>query len=520
MHRIGRITLGWGIAAIPALSAMAEPVDLARRNAELAAPAWNEIHRWLHEVALPAIDRETKLFAATGETWTYRDTAADCFPFLGWAAWFTDREVFETAVRECLRAEARMLSHHGPVPVDYTFSKKAQMTDEKMDMVIFGAAEYMKDGLVALVEADGPGEFADRMKAIADELWKRASVETPHGRLVSTNLEVNGDLMQVLIRLYGLTQDRQYLEYACRMADYYLADPPAIARHLDDHGCEMITGLGTLQGVLARADPQRERRYRPGIRQMLDAILERGRNSDGILLHTLADQPGPHDDRPLTDNWGYDYVSFLCYWMVTGETRYRDAVREPLRNLARPKYHLYPWEGTNIDGHADSIEGALYLLSVMPVPEGDRWADREVADALLAKPIDGTSKFECNAIRTVTLYARSRTAGVHIPAWRRGLRLGAAPDGEGLVLVVSSTQKWDGRLVFDIPRHRLWLHFERDWPRINYLPEYFTVEPDRKYTVTVGSGPAQIMTGRSLRDGLPVHVEARQEVVVAVRPAD
>ncbi len=497
----------------------ASPIDVARQNAALAGPAFSEMHRWLREVALPRIDSKTGLFRATGASWNYRDTAADCYPFFGWAAYFTYRDVFEGPFRDALHAETKLCSHHGAIPVNYDFRESAIDTKQKYDEVVFGASEYMKDGLVAVVEASGPGEWLDRMRAIADDLWSRATVETPYGKLVSTNLEVNGDHMQVLMRLFGLTGERRYLEYAQRIADYYLNDPKFVPRHLDDHGCELIGGLGLLQGVESVVDPAVEKRRRPLVKKMLDTILERGLNSDGLMLHTLSNRPGPHDDKDLTDNWGYNYVSFYCYYLVTGDTKYRDVIRTPLVSLAKPKYHLYPWEGTNIDGHADSIEGALYLLSVMPVEEGVKWADREVADALIGTPIPGTSKFECNAIRTVTLYALSKTQGVHVTKWRDDLKLGAARDGDGAVVVVSAEQPWDGRLVFDIPRHKVWLNFSHDWPRINYLPEYFTVDPDGRYVVKAGSAAPATVTGGSLRQGFPVRLAASEELVITVAPS-
>ncbi len=494
------------------------PREPARENADLAGPAFTEMHRWLHEVALPKIDPKTRLFRATGDSWNYRDTAADCYPFLAWAAYFINREAFEGPVRDALHAEINLCSQHGAIPVDYDFRTSEKQVNQPYDSVVFGASEYMKDGLVAVVEAAGPGEWLDRMRAIADELWKRAGIDTPYGKLVSSNLEVTGDHMQVLVRLFGLTGEQKYLDYARRIADYYLNDPSFVPRYLRDHGCELIGGLGLLQGVLSTVEPEEEKRYRPLIKKMLDTILERGLNSDGLLLNTLADAPGPHDDKPLTDNWGYNYVSFYCYYLVTGDAKYRDVIRTPLMNLAKPKYHLYPWEGTNIDGYADSIEGALYLLNVVPVEEGVQWADREVADALIGKPIPGTSKFECNAIRTVTLYALSKTQGIHVPKWRDDLKLGAARDGDGIVIYLSAKDPWKGRLIFDVPRHSLWFNFAHDWPRINYLPEYFTVNPKNNYTVKMDSDTTRVMTGESLRSGLPVALEAGEELTISVKP--
>ena len=155
----------------------------------------------------------------------------------------------------------------------------------------------------------------------------------------------------------------------------------------------------------------------------------------------------------------------------------------------------------------------------MPVDEGVRWTDREVADALIGKPIPGTNKFQCNTIRTVTLYALSKTQGIHVPKWRDDLRLGAAPNGDGVIVFVSAKEPWKGTLIFDIPRHKLWLNFEHDWPRINYLPEYFTVDPAKQYNVRLGTGEPLMLSGKSLRDGLRMELRAGSQLVIRVEPA-
>ena len=73
-------------------------------------------------------------------------------------------------------------------------------------------------------------------------------------------------------------------------------------------------------------------------------------------------------------------------------------------------------------------------------------------------------------------------------------------------------------MVFDIPRHKLWFNFEHDWPRINYLPEYFTVHPEKKYRVTLGSGETGVLTGEALRRGLRVELEAGKELFITIEP--
>ena len=59
--------------------------------------------------------------------------------------------------------------------------------------------------------------------------------------------------------------------------------------------------------------------------------------------------------------------------------------------------------------------------------------------------------------------------------------------------------------------------FKRDWPRMNTMPEWFTVEADRKYTVKTIGGSEQTYTGTQLHQGLPVKLEAGKEKRLLVK---
>lgn len=137
--RVDRLYRRWSrlpIAPTPPASADASsPGEAARRNAPQASAAFSEMQRWLHEVALPVMDSESKLFRATGDAWNYRDTAADCYPFLAWAAWFTDRKTFDGPIRDAFHAERRLCSEYGPIPVDYDFRTRRKRTDQRSNSV-------------------------------------------------------------------------------------------------------------------------------------------------------------------------------------------------------------------------------------------------------------------------------------------------------------------------------------------------------------------------------------------------
>ena len=92
-----------------------------------------------------------------------------------------------------------------------------------MDRIIFDNSEYVKDGLMPLTEWLGLSPWSERMSGIIDDIWKHAAVETPAGKIPSTNAEVNGEMMQLTSRYFWMTGQRKYLDDAIRIADWYSA---------------------------------------------------------------------------------------------------------------------------------------------------------------------------------------------------------------------------------------------------------------------------------------------------------
>ncbi len=275
----------------------------------------------------------------------------------------------------------------------------------------------------------------------------------------------------------------------------------------------------------AKACPEKFAEYRPHLEHLFDEILRRGTNSDGVIVATLQDSPGPHDDVLTRDGWGYDLVGFLDYDLALGTRRYSEAIRRPLSNLLKPRYKEFDWDHGSRDNVADSVEGGLYLLRRFPTPEAFLWADREIATLLVdhSDPdrLWGVHKLEANTVRTVLIHTMLHTRNTIARPWRRDLQLGAAPCGEGICLFMRCEEPYEGRLQFDVARHRLWMGFTQDWPRMNAVPEWFTVEPDRAHRYRVenaDAGTSQVVTGESLRQGLPVRVEPGKPLRLVVRP--
>lgn len=507
------------VAIVAATSANGQDAfEQALESAAIAGHALDKVHRWLHEIALPKIDPETGLYKADGN-WDYRDTAADCYPFFIWAAHVVDRDILNGPARNVLHREKALCNAVGRIPVPWDFETGAQTKDVEWDEMVFQASEYVKDGLIAIVEVTGPDEWFDRMRAITDDLWMTARYETPFGKIPSTNIEVNGEQLQALARLYTMTGEDKYLNWAERLADYYFADADFCVTRLRDHGCEIIGGLGLLHAIESTHRPERAKHYEPKLKKLYDIILAEGCNEDGMMYDELGRKSGR-----LSDGWGYNYVGFLCFDMATGVEIYQPQVAAVLNNLEKPFYRDYPWEGDSIDGFADAIEGALYLLNRVPVQQGFVWADHETKNNLVDHPsrlehgdLWGTMKLQSNGVRTVLMHSLMHTQGVIARPWRQGLQLGAAPDSGGIVIALRAGTDYSGVLEFDIPRHRVYLGFEKDWPRMNTLPEWFTVTPEGIYLVQRGDAPPRKYTGRQLHAGLEVAVAAGQRLRITVQ---
>jgi hypothetical protein len=504
-------------------------LSTARESAKIAGYSLSKVQRWLHEVALPKIDPETHLYishtsgsARYRSLWNYDDAAADTYPFLFWAAFYTDYKQVNGPILDVLLAEQRICNYLDRIPTAVnhrTLEKEIKSRDD----LIFAASEYVKDGLIAIVEVAGKDNpWFDRMREIEDDIWKNADIPTAFGKIPTKNLEANGEQIQVLVRLFTATKEAKYLDWAERLADYYLSQENFVPERLRDHGCEIIGGLGLLLAVESEHRPEKAQFYLPRIKRMLDEILERGINEDGLMYNFLGNR-----ESGLSDGWGYNYVTYLCYDMVVAKPHYRAHLEKTLGNLLKPIYMNYPWEtgatgaiNQSIDGYADALEGAIYLLNRLPIPEGIEWVNREMARNVTqtgahlgTTNLWGTYKLESNGVRTVLIHALMHTRGIIARPWKAGLELGAHETDDGLLVFLKSESDWSGSLVFDKPRHRIEMGFKFDWPRMNTMPEWFTAEPGKNYTVSnVTRETEETYSGKQLSEGLDLELKAAEEI--------
>jgi len=520
--------------------------EAAMLNAALSQEAFQRAYRTLKAWEAER-DPETGLVPyATSpfhRFWNGKDTAADLYPHLLIASIYLDPD----NEASWLQAMANERELCGPMAcsVDFEFG---EVEEEGLDMRIFGTSEYAKDGLLAIAERFGPGPWFDRMREGVDAVVDAGYVETQAGLIPSNGTEANGELLQVLTRLYWSTGEEEYLQMAERIGEAYLfeifpnnrglpadywdfeARQPLIEDErfrpaaesagqaqpfrLVDHGGEIIPGLTELYFAERVQGRSQADRYREPLRQFLDKILVTGRTDEELWYNSVnVDTLEPFDDS-LADTWGYILNGFQTFDLAEGTERYASEIERTMRAVATK--HSIAWEGDRQDGYADSIESMLYLLPWFDIPECHYWVDDEIEVLFLKQRTDGFVEgwyLDGNFVRTALMYAQYKTQGIMLDPWREHVRIGAALDRDGgtLYVHVAAQEDWSGKLRFDTPRHRTLWNLPMEYPRLNQSPEWFVVEPEETYLVTdLGTGEVSLYLGRDLAEGLPVTLGGSQ----------
>jgi len=518
------------LAPGPSDAQLAALTQQAEANAVTAQRLFSASHRYL-DGWLAYRDKETGLIPQRLDSplWTPENSAADHYAFMVITSYFTDPARLSGDMRDILDAEMRLSTRVRSLPDTVSLTTDSfAYPDVDINRLIFGAAEYCKDGILPITEVMGRTPWFDRMRQMALDICEEAPVDTAFGRIPSNGAEVNGEMLQALCRLYSATSDPAYLDYAERIADAYLLDamprndglpchlwdftagrPINAALNLHDHGSEIIGGLSEAYVAASVHRPETAKRWEAPLRRMLDTILERSRNKRGIL------SMDPTGEGNVPDTWGYVYNAYYTAYMMFGDERYRQAVLDALNAITS----YTEWNGA--DSYADCEESALVLLNREPNKATFRWLEGMVDRHLAMQRPDGIIEAwygDGNSARTWLMYAMQKTGGTRVSPWRPDVRLGAAPGQGCLVLYAEAEEPWDGRLCFDHPRHRDNIGLTINYPRLNEWPEWWSVDSDAVYAVTV-DGTTRYVQGYRLIEGLPVTLFPRRPWVATVRLA-
>lgn len=472
------------------------------------------------------------------DIWNAHNAAADNYPFLVLTSYLLDRELYQTVMQDMLRTERKLTSRLGSLPDDYSFSRQRFSRPEiDTGRIVFGASEYIKDGILPLTEYLGGSPWSQRMLEMLDDLPAYASVT---GRMDPQKFsrpvedEINGELLQTLSRVYWMTGEEKYLLWAIRIGEFYLFDKRLEAAErlrLRDHGCEIIGGLSECYAALHFTDPRRKAEWQPRIHRIMDRILEVGRNEDGMFYNEVNMRTGELLDSTIVDNWGYIYNAYYTVYLLDQRTDYRDAVILPLKSLGR-RYRNFDWERGGADGFADAIESGINLYNRERIPELKDWIDSEVrvmwslqdssyrenAQVWRNSGIIEGWHGDGNFARTTLMYCLLMTGDLTIHPWRADVIFGAVEMEDGLCIALRAGQEWEGTLVFPPERYRDLLNLPMDYPRINQFPQWFTVGDDRNYSLS--GGLEQTLPGAVLKKGIPLKLRKNETIRIQLSAED
>lgn len=492
--------------------------------------------QYLHDLPGISSDDDPETFK---NIWTPMNNASDLYPFLALAAFITDQDLYNGVIKNILKQERELTMTPSGLPANYLLveQKKTEQTEHEK---IFNASEYVKDGLTPLMEYTNDQDWLNRSKELMEAINKAANVGTVHGILPSADSEINGEMMQSLYRLYYITGEAAYLENAQRFGDAYFKiilpgnngypchswdfgnnRPYDTHLQLRDHGNEVVLGLAMVYALLFNENKDVANEYRPAFEKMLDLIAENGRDKRGFFYNSIDTKTGQVIDSGLSDNWGYILCAYYIHYLCHQDEKYLEPVRTLLANLDQVKD--YKWE-IGVDGLADSLESAVYLVNRLPSAGVTDWIDYHYSKMFARQSekgiVEGTY-LDGNFTRTVLLIALMKTAGVRFAPWDSKIIFGSYQENDVLYVAVQANTKAVGRLRFDNQRWSEWLHLPMNLPRVNEWPVWWAAQPKATYQVEVTNEQGEKIdsstrTGAELIAGIPMGLSPGQMKYISI----
>lgn len=507
-----------------------EDFSVATRNGRLANESYVRslrfVNAWM-ERADSASGLIPTNMSGKKDIWEPFNAAADNYAFMVLTTWLLDSGLYNGAMLDMLNTERKLTSRIKSLPDAYRFSTRDFVSEEPdTTWIVFHASEYIKDGLIPLAEYIGESPWNDRLMEMLDDLAEFHTVirdVDQMGGYKAVSEEINGSMLQSLVRMYWMTGRQEYLDRAVVIGDYYLTGERDLSAlpylRLRDHGCEIIGGLSELYVTLHFVQPEKKKQYQPYWYKVLDRILEVGRNEDHLFYNAINAATGEVADGNVADTWGYTFNAYYAVYMIDNKEEYRQAVLEGV-SLLNEKYRSFVWEGKSHDGYADAIESGINLLNREAVPSLAEWIDSEMKvmwGMQQENGIIGGAHPDGNFARTAIMYALWKSMGVHIIPWRPDVMAGAELNDGKLLVFLRANEAWSGKLTFDYSRHKEILNLPVDYPRINQFPEWYTVEGDQNYEVLdITRKTKSVHTGNELKNGITVRLGAGEEVHLVV----
>ncbi len=522
-----------------------ELLDECLRRGESYAECGQSARRLLEGWIDNNYDPETKLiFRKVGDRprrWDYHNVAADYYSSLVHVANYVAPETIEPGAKlhQTLLSAKELCTLENGIPALYDLDS-GRLGREGTYLEL---SEWLRDGLIRIVENLGADNvWYEELRRLSDAMIRVAGERGGLYRQCAPSTEALGNMLQSLARLYVISGDERYLEAAEQIGDALLLDPNVdtfrkMVERRDsfrDHGCEMIPGLAELFVVECKLGSERAVSYREPLAKVLDSILRTSAHPETGFFCGDLDGDGNTVWLQPPDTWGYVLFSYENFDRATGTDRYRRAIEKPIRWLLENrrnfeqcrKAKLWP-HAAHRDTWSDSHESMIILAGRLDIFDRQvfDWLDWMTRQSEHRKHLDERYGPYLNAHddgstgRCLATHMMACSQGVRHAPFQEGLRVGAMPFGDGLVLSLESEKPYRGKLRFDWPRG-VYATGTLDWARLNEMPAWFVAEPEKKYLVTFNGEQEMVTPGRELIDGLPVEVEPGDVRTVRVRPVE
>ncbi len=468
----------------------------------------------VYDAWMPMRDPDSGLFPQSSEKlqWNYRNVAADFFCFQLHTGMYVGAEdvdlLFATLDREAT------LGRKGDLPLPRWVRGSGviyQSTEHPWfgsRGPLFGASEYVKDGLLGLYEATGDERIYRRMLELVDAILAHSSQRSPFGAVPSQSSEVNGEMLQTLARVARVESDPRYSQFLGRIAEAAISTMFAANNGLPcdsfdyesevaedsevplrDHGNEIIPGLAEAFAFAAdHSDDEvwgeRASRWAEPLAVMFETIFRAGIREDGLLANSFDARSGELLDAGINDNWGYVAAGALLFadrasaggLIAKGRVR---AIQECIQRLSGEvtQTDRVRWEGAGHDGYADSIESAMLVAAHDPQAKAklSPWIDDQIGVLFTMQKRDGfisRGYLDGNFMRTALMYADMRSGSWVLHPWDEAVAVGYSEGETGAVLHLRGKP---GRTY--TLRHRSVSQgfadvFSRPTPRLNSWPTW------------------------------------------------
>jgi hypothetical protein len=520
------------VAPRPAVGRHTAAVEAARARGAAYTQCSSNAHRILQGWIRLKQDPTTHLFSRQGQ-WDYHDEAADHYSSLVLMAYYVSPELIDPGGRlhRSLTSMQTLCASPSGIPTIYNLRTLTQGDLATLTHL----SEWLRDGLIRVVEVLGTdNDWYRELERLTNAMLAEADRENGAGSAFQ-GTEAKGNMLQALARLYVMSGNEEYILAAEAIADAVLADLEQAHRDVSfrDHGCELLPGLTELLVVSTRTHREKADAYRIALRTLLDAVLEESAHPQtGLFCRSSQSKDRGRVWLQPPDTWGYVLFAYENYDRATNEQRYRKVIEKPMRWLLENRSRFSSVKNTlwpaakSSDDWSDSYESMIVLGNrYRDIPGVFDWLDwatlqhkhRKFTDREYG-PYDG-GHFDGSTGRTLCLHMMLCSQGIRHAPYQDGVGIGAIETDHGLLVTVASKKPWSGRLRFDGPR-TVYGTTTIDWARINEVPQWFIVQPDGAYSVTIDSQPALTLRGDSLINGLTIAVDDRTTCVIRIRTAN